>query len=178
VVNYRFGRNDDVEDDVVKEMEEIDGTFEAGAFFGYEWIDSKNPLHRWGFTLEFLSDVGGEYNGYLVSLSARYWHPVAKMVDLGIGIGTTYCDENYMEKYFGVDERDSDRTGLPIFEAEGGVKEVRVIPAVVVHFSPQWHVGAGIRYARLLDDAEDSPVVDERGSADQWVAGVAVAYAW
>jgi outer membrane protein len=83
-----------------------------------------------------------------------------------------------MDKYFGVSPKDSDRTGLPIFEAEAGVKEVRVIPAVVVHFSPKWHAGFGVRYARLLDDAEDSPVVDERGSADQWIAGAALAYAW
>jgi len=178
VVNYRFGRNDDVEDDVVKKMEEIDGTIEAGAFIGYEWKDSQNPLHRWGVTLEFLGDVGNEYKGYLFNLSARYWVPVHKMAEIGLAVGTTYTDDNYMEKYFGVDKRDSDRTGLPIFEAEAGMKEVRVIPAVVVHFSPNWHVGAGVRYARFLDDAEDSPVVDDRGSADQWIAGVAVAYTW
>jgi MipA family protein len=178
VVNYRFGRNDDVEDEVVKDMEEIEGTVEAGVFVGYEWRDSQNPLHRWGITLEFLGDVGGEYDGYTVSASARYWYPVHKMVDLGLGIGASFADNNYMETYFGVSERDSDRTGLPVFEAESGVKDVRIIPAIAVHFSPNWHAAAGFRYSRLLDDAEDSPVVDDRGSADQWIAGIGVAYAW
>jgi outer membrane protein len=177
-VNYRFGRDDDVEDDVVKHMEEIEGTFEAGAFVGYEWKDSQNPLHRFGITLEFLGDVGGEYKGYLVSAQARYWYPVHKMVDLGIAVGTTYADNNYMETYFGVDQRDSDRTGLPFFKAESGIKEVRVIPGVAFHFSPQWHAGIGARYAALLGDAEDSPVVDDRGSKNQWIYGIALAYAW
>jgi outer membrane protein len=34
VINYRFGRNDDVDDKAVKKMEEIEGTVEAGAFVG------------------------------------------------------------------------------------------------------------------------------------------------
>jgi len=178
VVNYRFGRNDDVEDDVVKKMEEIDGAFEAGAFVGYQWRDSQNPLHQFGITLEFLGDVSSVYKGYLVSASARYWHPVHKMVDLGLVVGASYADNNYMETYFGVSEKDSERTDLPVFKAGSGIKDWRVIPAVVVHFSPQWHAGIGARYSRLLDDAADSPVVNDRGSKDQWIYGIAVAYAW
>lgn len=178
MVNYRFGRDDDVDDKVVKKMEEIDGTFEAGAFVGYDWKDSQNPLHRFGVTLEILGDVGSTYKGYVFSASARYWYPVHKMVDLGLAVGTTYADNKYMDTYFGVSEKDSDRTGLSIFKADSGVKEVRVIPAVVFHFSPQWHAGIGARYARLLGDSEDSPVVKDRGSENQWIYGFAVAYAW
>ncbi|TFG59930.1 MAG: hypothetical protein E4H29_03375 [Deltaproteobacteria bacterium] len=39
-------------------------------------------------------------------------------------------------------------------------------------------MGAGFRYQGLLSDAKDSPVTDDRGSADQIVASVAVAYSW
>lgn len=177
-LNYRFGRDHDVDDKKVKKMEEIDDTFEAGMFVGYEWKDSQNPLHRWGVTVDFLADVGGEYKGYLVSASARYWLPVHKMVDLGVAVGATFADSNYMDTYFGVSEKDSERTGLPVFTADSGTREVRVIPAVVVHFSPQWHAGIGLRYSRLLEDAEDSPIVDKRGDANQYIYGAAVAYAW
>ena len=37
---------------------------------------------------------------------------------------------------------------------------------------------AGVRYSRLLSDAKDSPVVDERGSASQLAGGVGVLYSW
>ena len=100
------------------------------------------------------------------------------MVDLGLVVGASYADNNYMETYFGVSEKDSERTDLPVFKAGSGIKDWRVIPAVVVHFSPQWHAGIGARYSRLLDDAADSPVVNDRGSKDQWIYGIAVAYAW
>jgi len=177
-VNYRFGRDDDVDDDFVKEMEEIEGAIEVGAFVGYEWRDSQNPLHRWGITLDFLADVSGEHEGYLASLSARYWIPVTKMIDFGISVGTTYGDNNYMETYFGIDEDNVGKSDLPLYKAESGFREVRVIPALVMHFSPQWHAGIGVRYARLMDDAEDSPIVDDRGDANQWIYGLAVAYTW
>jgi len=163
-VNYRFGRDDDVDDDVVKKMDEIEGAFEAGAFVGYEWTDPQNPLHRWGVTLDFLADVSGEYKGYIVSAAARYWLPVHKMAELGLVVGMSIADNNYMETYFGVDEKDSERTELPVFEASSGIRDVRVIPAVVVHFSPQWHMGIGARYSRLLNDAEDTPIVEDRGT--------------
>lgn len=178
VLNYRFGRDDDVEDDVVKHMEEIDDAIEAGGFIGVEFIDKQNPRQRFIATVEILSDISDTYNGYNITASARYWYPIHKAVDVTLGVGASYADDNYMETYFGVNQRDSDRTGLPVFEAESGIKDIRIIPGVVVHLSKDWHIGAGFRYAMLLDDAKDSPVVDDRGSSDQWIAGLAVAYSW
>ena len=100
------------------------------------------------------------------------------MVDLGLVVGISTADTNYMDTYFGVSEKDSDRTELPVFKADNGIRDVRVIPSVVVHFSPQWHAGIGVRYSRLLNDAEASPIVDDRGDPNQWIYGLALAYAW
>ena len=177
VVNYRFGRKD-VDDKVVDKMEDIDGAFEVGGFLGVEFIDSQNPRQRFLASAEILSDVSSTYNGYNATVSARYWYPVAQMVDVTLGVGAAYGSENYMETYFGVDEKDSERSGLPVFRADSGWKDFRVIPGVVVHLSRDWHVGAGLRYSRLLNDAKNSPVVKDRGSADQFIYGLAVAYSW
>jgi MipA family protein len=178
IANYRFGRDDDVEDDVVKLMKEIDDTVEVGGFLGYEWIDRGNLRHRFFISADCLTDVKGEYDGYIISLSARYWYPVCKRADFLIGAGGTYADDNYMETYFGVSPADAFRTGLPVFQAEAGVKDVNVTPAVIVHLNPDWHLGIGFRYSHLLEDADESPVVDIRGDANQFIAGVGIAYSW
>ena len=39
-------------------------------------------------------------------------------------------------------------------------------------FGERWSVTGVGRYARLLSDAEDSPVVDDRGDANQFVVGL------
>jgi outer membrane protein len=175
--NYRFGRSD-VEDKVVKHMEDIDDTFEAGAFIGIEIVDKDNPRKRFLSQVEFLSDVGGEYKGYNVSLSASYWFPVHKAVDVTFGGGITYADGNYMETYFGVDQKNADRTGLPVYEADSGLLMARINTGAVLHLSMSWHLAAGLQYRPLLDDAADSPIVDDRGSTSQWIYGLGVAYSW
>ena len=176
-INYRFGRSD-VNDKVIDKMEDIDGAVELGGFVGVELINSQNPRQRFIATAEILSDVSDVYNGYNMTFSARYWYPVAKMVDVTLGVGAAYANENYMKTYFGVSPSDSARSGLPVFDADSGMKDIRVTPGVVVHLSKDWHVGAGFRYSALLNDAKDSPVVDERGDSNQWIAGLAVAYSW
>ena len=179
-INYRFGRNDDVEDDVVKHMKEIEGTIEAGAFVGIQLVDKDNPRNRFLSQIEFLGDVGGEYDGWNIGLTANYYFQVHKAVDLFVGAGIMYADDNYMETYFGVDQEDSDRTDniLPVYEADAGFLMAKANAGAVMHLSYQWHIAAGVQYRPLLSDAADSPVVDDRGDSNQWVAGLGVAYSW
>jgi len=179
-VNYRFGRNDDVEDNIVKHMREIDGAIEVGGFAGIELVDKDNPRQRFLAQVEFLSDVSSEYNGYNVSVSASYWMPVSKPVDIMFGAGLAYASDNFMETYFGVDQDNSERTGerLPVFKANSGIYMAKVNAGAVLHLSTDWHVAAGVQFRPLLGDAADSPVVDTCGSAAQVVAGLGVAYSW
>ena len=46
VINYHFGRDSDVEDDVVRQMRDIDGTVELGVFGDIAWVDAANPRNR------------------------------------------------------------------------------------------------------------------------------------
>ena len=175
---YRFGRDDDIDDDVVKRIHEVDDAVELGAFLGVQIFDKANPRIRYGAKLEFLQDVSSEHDGFTVQLSARGWYPVSKMIDLGIAVGGTYASDDYMEAYFGVTPADAGNSGLPIFGAGSGIKDIYAQPMMQIHLSESWHIGAGVRIKGLLNDASDSPTVDRRGSDTQIVAGVGVAYAW
>ncbi len=177
-LNYRFGRDDDVDDEVVSKMKEIDDTVEAGGFVGIELIDDTNIRKRFLADIDFLGDVGDEHKGYTVTFSARGWYPVTRVIDYGASFSVTYADREYMKTYFGVDERDAAATGLPIFSADAGVKDFRINQMVLYHFNRNWHVGAGVQYRRLLTDAADSPVVDDRGSEHQWLGGIGIGYSW
>ena len=179
VLNYRFGRDDDVDDDVVAEMEEIEDTVEAGAFASYTWkLDPNNPRHRFILGGEFLADIGGEYDGWTAMASARYWIPVSRPIDLLFGVGVNYGSSDYMDTYFGVSTADAARTGLRHFEADSGFRDVNATFAGVFHFSETWHLGVGFKYLGLMSDASDSPIVDDRGESNQWVYGLGVAYSW
>jgi outer membrane scaffolding protein for murein synthesis (MipA/OmpV family) len=77
-----------------------------------------------------------------------------------------------------VDSIDAATTGLPRFDADSGFRDVNIPAAIVFHYSVNWHFAAGVKYFRLLDDASDSPVTDDKGSEDQVFAGLGVAYSW
>jgi outer membrane protein len=175
---YRFGRDDDIDDDVVKKVHEVDGTIEMGGFVGYRVFMDDSLRARYGVQLQFLHDVGGEHEGYIFQLSGNMWYPVSMPVDLGLIGGATYASDDYMSAFFGVTQADSAASGLMAFDADGAVKDVYIQPSMMIHFSKKWHLGVGVRFKFLLSDAEDSPVVDDRGSNTQILGGVGVAYAW
>jgi len=179
---YRFGRDDDVEDKVVKRMREIDDTVEAGAFVAASYkLDSNDPRERIVFTGDLLADVGNEHDGWISTFGVKYWVPVARAVVMHVGGGFSYASDDYVDTYFGIHGTDvllfPSRAGRP-YDADGGINDVRATIGALVHLSPEWHLGVGARYQRLLGDAKDSPVVDDRGDANQWVLGVGLGYAW
>ncbi len=127
---------------------------------------------------EVLYDVGGEHDGYLISGSVRYYQPVARPLTLSIGAALTYGSGDYMDTYFGVNSGNVGSSGLSAFNADGGLRDVSVPLMAIFSFSENWHVSGGVVYTRLLGDAADSPVFDQRGSRYQLYAGVGIAYAW
>ncbi len=177
VLNYRLAR-DDVDDDAVDLMRDIDGTIEVGVLGGWTWIGDDDPRHRFNVSAEVLYDVGDTHEGYLVSVGARYFQPVTLPLTLSIGATATYGSDDYMQTYFGIDSDNAARSGLSQFSAGGGLRDVRIPIMAIYSLSPNWHVTGGLVYSRLLDDASDSPIVDDRGSSDQIFAGLGVAYAW
>ena len=108
----------------------------------------------------------------------RYWYPISKPLDLLVGVGATYGDSNYMDTYFGVSSDDVAKTGLKRFEAGDGFRDVNAQVAAVFHLSMDWHIGVGVKYFNLIEDAADSPIVDKRGDANQLIYGIGVAYSW
>jgi outer membrane protein len=178
VLNYRPGRDDDVDDDVVKKMTEIDGTVELGVMGAYIWRNQANPRHRFIASAQVLGDVGGEYEGWMAMAGVRYWYPINKPLDVLIGLGTTYGNSDFMNTYFGVSSADVAKSGLSRFDAGSGFRDINIPVALVFHYSMNWHVAAGFKYCKLLDDASDSPITDLRGSDNQLIAGLGVAYSW
>ena len=176
VLNYRFGRNN-VKNDQVDEMDKIDGAIEFGAFVGAEFKDTANPRQRLLLSLEFLQDISGEHKGSVTTGSIKGWYPLSRRFDVTLGLSTTFGSSDYMDTYFGVDTEDSNQSGLRRYSADSGFRDVSVTPGVVMHLTEAWKLAAGIRYMRLMGDAEDSPVT-KVGDNDQWIGGIGVAYTW
>ena len=178
VLSYHFGRNNQIDDRQVKRMTEIDGTVMGGVFADYVFRLSQNPRHRFIVGGMGQYDLGGESHGWKFSGSARYWHPIATPVDLFVATALNFATKDYMDTYFGVNSVDSTRSGLPHYTAGGGAKDFVLAGGGTFYLSRSWVTTAGLRYSRLLSHAGDSPIVDDRGSENQFFTGVGIAYMW
>ena len=174
---YRFGR-DDVDDNVVDRLPSIDATIELGGFAGLEFVDGADPRKRIYLSIDFLHDVAGSHGGYVLSASARLWYPLARATEVGLAVASSYGSEDYMSTFFSIGPQAAARSGLAAYDAGDGLRDARVTVMVIQSLSEHWHVGAGILYSRLLSEAADSPIVDDRGSANQLVGGIGFVYSW
>jgi outer membrane protein len=174
---WRFAR-EDVDDKVVRHVHEIDDALSLGVFGGYLWRDPGERRKQAGVSAWALGDVSGTYDGWTAGLNAFAMQPVAPRVTLAGGAAFTYGSGNYMDEYFGVTASDALASGLPVYAPGAGMRDARAWGTAVYHLTPQWHVGAGVLYSRLVGDAGDSPIVSEQGSKNQWIYGVVALYAW
>ncbi len=175
---YRFGRNRHEDDHVVKDLPKIDNTVELGGFLGYDLQAGSDPRSRWNFGTHFMHDVGDSHNGYVIAGHVMRWMPVGKYGLFGLNAGVTYGSEDYMDTFFSVTDNDTRKTGLKSFNADSGFRDARLIAMFIQPVSRNWAVGVGGMYQRLLGDAADSPIVDDRGSKDQFIAGIGIGRFW
>ena len=166
VYNYRSKRTD-VENNRVDRMKTVSDANELGFFGGIDW---KN----WYVSLEWMWDMGDAHDGSYGTLKGGYNWIISKSWALTIGAFTTYANDDYMSTYFGVNGRDSERSGLDEYDADGGMKDVGLDLAANWRFAQNWDLRGLFQYKRLVGDADDdSPVVDE-GSENQAFTAVLV----
>jgi outer membrane protein len=177
-VSYGGGRDDGVEDDKVKLLREVDESLEVGFFAEYRIVNKADPGYEVSVGLDAAKDVNDGHDGMLVGASVDYQRPVMEGLTWSLGVSTTYADDNYMESYFTIDVDNASRSGLARFDAEGGFKDVGLSTSLSYDFTEHWSVTGMLAYTRLIGDAADSPVVEDRGSENQFSGGVAVGYAF
>ncbi len=67
---------------------------------------------------------------------------------------------------------------LPAYAASGGLYSYGAGTQALYRFDPQWEVRTFIEYERLTGSAADSPLVIQRGSANQLTYGLGVSYSF
>ncbi len=171
VVGEYIAERDDVDSNPVDRLEDVDTSFMLGGFLGFEY-------ENWSADIEAMADVADGNEGALVRLNGGYKMPIDQALSVSIGVFTTWADDDYMQAYFEIDAADSARSGLQIFDADAGFKDVGL--NLRASYKPWEHLGfmGLISYKRLLGDAEDSPVVDNEGDENQLMGGVIVTYSF
>jgi outer membrane protein len=169
VVQYRFKRSGDVENNKVSHMQTVPNEQEAGGFVGW---------HTGGLSLNMTGvyDISGESDGSLFYFNGLYRMPVSTRLEVAAGAYTTWASNDYMETYFGVSAPNAKSSGLPRYSANSGLKDTGLSLLGHYKFTKTWGVIGDLSYTRMLNDAKDSPLVKNVGDENQYTAVVALTY--
>ena len=178
--NWRLGpmlqyipERDDVEDNRVDDLSHVDASVMVGVIGGYDFKLPERTVA--GIELEARQDVSGG-NGYLATLRGTYRAPLGDRTRFNGGIESTYASEDYMSSYFGINAKNAQRSNLDKFNANAGIKDVGLSASLTYDMFDNFTLTGIGRYNLLVDDAADSPIVDDRGSEHQFFAGVLIGY--
>jgi len=175
-LNYRGGRDDDVDNDAVSRLREIDDAFEAGAFAKIKTNGVRHASDELAFEIDVLTDISGEHEGTLVSFGPSYSYSPTERLRLGVSASATYATDDYAETYFSVNARNVGTSGLANFDADGGFKDIGVGVSANYALNDRWGLVGIAGYNRLLGDFADSPIVDDEGDAGQMMLGAGLTY--
>jgi outer membrane scaffolding protein for murein synthesis (MipA/OmpV family) len=155
----------------------VPGTVELGGFVEYE-SDSKS----WDSTVELRQGING-HKGMVADFSSEYTHDIHENFYRGdppmivtIGPRATVVDAMYNKSYFEVNADQSAASGLPQYTPGGGLLSYGLNSSLTVPLSESVMTTFVANYSRLGGDAADSPLVDQRGSADQASFGLFLTY--
>jgi outer membrane scaffolding protein for murein synthesis (MipA/OmpV family) len=154
LTGYRFGRDADDVTQVV--VDDLDGGLVLGAFATYR-------IGALALSLSYHHQVTGDDTGGLVRLGLDHTVRLSSAIKLTTSIGTNYASQDYMTAFF----------STAAFDAEAGFKDVFVGAIASIDLSDRWTLHLIGRYAHLIGDAADSPIVE---TESQLYGGLALSY--
>lgn len=165
LAGYRFGRDESDATRLVG-MGDIDGGFVVGAFGTYR----AGPFAA---SISYHHQATGDDTGGLIRFGLEHTHRVSPALKITTGVGTNYATEDYMTQFFGVSVAQNLASGLPVYNASAGFKDVYASVTASMDLNDRWTLMLIGRYSRLIGDAADSPVIE---TENQFFGGLGLSY--
>jgi outer membrane protein len=169
-VKVRLGRKESDDNDL-RGLGDIDWAFEAGAFAEYwpaQWLRTRAEV-RQGF---------GGHHGVVADITADAVVPLNPQLTFSAGPRLTLASGAATSPYFSVTTGQAIASGLPVYDARGGVRSYGAGAQLAYAWTPQWASTVFVEYERLAGDAADSPLVSLRGSRNQIQVGTGLTYSF
>ncbi len=169
-VKVRFAREESSDPDL-RGLGDIGWTLEAGAFAEYwpaDWLRGRVELRQ---------GIGG-HHGLVSDVTADLVMPVTKQLTFSGGPRMTLATAAATSRYFSITPTQSAASGLPVYDAGGGLRSFGAGVQARYQWSPQWATHLFVEYERLTGDAANSPLVTRHGARDQVQVGIGVTYSF
>jgi outer membrane protein len=180
IAGVRLNRTGKIKDDFVDLLPERKTAFEVGGFAGVTYHGLTNPYDALSFRLDVVKDMGNAHESTIFTPTIDFGTPLSRRTYVGVSLSAEWAGGGYADYYYSISAADALASGLAPYDADGGFKSWRL--GLLVNQSITGDLTGGLSafgtgsYSRLSGDFKDSPIVDDRGSAGQWLAAVGLAY--
>ena len=171
-----------IKDPVVKSLGKLDAAVELGPTAGISYSGLLNPYDSLSASVDVRWDVAGAHKGRVMTPAVSYFTPLSRGMIAALSFSAEHTSARYAEYYYSVSPAQSQASGLPAFDPDGGGFN----SAGATLF---WGIdldgdiangGLGLivagNYSRMLGDAKRSPFTSIRGDANQWLGVVGIGY--
>ena len=117
------------------------------------------------------------HHGFVADQAIDVVVPVDQWTFSG-GPRMTYADTTANGRYFSISTEQSAASGLPVFDAKGGIRSLGVGVQARYRWNREWSTHAFVEFDHLVGDAAASPLVKERGDPNQRTVGAGVTYSF
>lgn len=180
IIGVRLNRTGKVKDDRVDELSERNVAVEAGAFGGVTFHGLTNPYDSLSLRVDAVKDFANAHESWVITPAIDFGTPLSTTTFVGASLSMDFVSDRFADYYYGIGPSGSLDSGLPTFDADGGMKSWQAGLFVGQSLSGDLRKGWGLfgtaGYKRLVGDIADSPIVDDRGSASQWFGAIGVGY--
>ena len=111
-------------------------------------------------------------------LSADAIVPVWDRLIWSAGPRLSFANTHATAPFFSIDQTEASASGLPLFDAKGGLRSVGAGTQLRYQITPHWEAHSTIEYQRLTGDAAASPLVAQRGSPNQATFSIGASYSF
>jgi outer membrane scaffolding protein for murein synthesis (MipA/OmpV family) len=180
IVGARFNRTRKIKDDVVNLLPDRKTAIEVGGFAGVSFKGLTNPYDSLGIRLDVVHDVANAHESTVITPNVEFSTPLSRTAFISASLGADFVSNRFADYYFSVSPAESVLSGLPAFNADGGMKNWKVgllanhsLTGDLLHGLSLFGLGS---YSRLVGDFRQTPIVSQRGSASQWMGAIGLAY--
>jgi outer membrane protein len=145
-----------VRDDSIEGLEEVGLATEARLYL-------EGGGRRWVASATLAQDVGSGHEGAYLDLSLGLRGRLGEGSGFyAIGPVLRVGDDTYKDAFFSVSAAEAAASGLPEFSADGGVERIGFQGLASLPLGKsKWRVTSILRVSSLMEDAADSPVVED-----------------
>jgi outer membrane protein len=180
ILKFDFGRSEDIDNpfsisgktNALKGLGTVNATPELGGFveYSYEMINYSLEVRQGLFGHKgLIAETSLNLRGFLAP-------PGGKPSLFQLGPRLMFASADYNNAYFGIDQKQSLKSGLPRYKADSGLVSYGIGAFAIVPVSKSISLGAMGGYDRLTGEAAASPLIKLRGTKGQVTGSLRINY--